>query len=89
MDVNATLREIDAVKDEVLGSHEECGSRRKAYKKTLKEVKRTCGNHASTDLADWIEAQIREQRKLPKGRRVRQQGADICRDHGHTITTND
>lgn len=52
MDVNTTLREIDSVKNEVLGSHEEYQSRRKAYKKTLKEVKRTCGNDASADLAD-------------------------------------
>ena len=89
MDVNATIREIDGIKNEVLGSHEEYQSRRKAYKKTLKEVKRTCGSDASADLADWIKTRIREQRKLPKGRRVRQQGADICRERGHTITTND
>lgn len=37
-----------------MGSHGEYHSRRKAYKKTLNEVKRTCGNDASANLTDWI-----------------------------------
>ena len=93
MDVTQRLRALDDVVDEVLDRHEahhdrtKGESRRRAYEKSLREVERIAGQEAATALAEWIETEIREKRRLPTTRRIRKRGATICRRNGHPVST--
>ena len=93
MDARQRIRALDNVVDEVLDRHEAYhdrmngGSRRRAYEKSLREVKRVAGDEAATALAEWIEREIREKRRLPTTRQIRKRGATICRQNGYDIST--
>ncbi|WP_135533917.1 hypothetical protein [Halostella pelagica] len=91
MDVNDALREIDAAKDgaltEAARRKSQYDHRRQAYKKALREARAIAGDDAARELADWIEATIRDEKQLPRAREVRQKGADICRDRGKEVST--
>lgn len=63
------------------------GSRRKAYEKGLKEVYNVAGKPAARELAEWIAGEIRAGGRFPPARAVRKKGAEICRAHGHEIST--
>ena len=63
------------------------GSRRNSYKKALSEVEDIAGKVAARALADWIQERIRETERFPDARDVRQRGAELCRENGHTIST--
>lgn len=63
------------------------GSRRNAYRKGIEAVREIAGKDAARELAEWIEAEIRTEERLPPARSVRKRGARICRDHGHDIST--
>ena len=93
MSVRPLLKEIDAAVEESVGRHEqyeaekEGKSRRSGYEKAIREVDRIAGRAEATQLAEWLESEIREKGKLPTARRVRQRGADLCRDAGHSVPT--
>lgn len=63
------------------------GSRRNSYEKALKEVKDIAGGPAARALADWMQEQIRSEERFPDARDVRQRGARLCRENGHSIST--
>ena len=90
MNVNEVLKSIDAAKDESLSESEKRNSqydrRRQAYKKAIREVRGTAGNDEARELADWIETRIREDGELPRAREVRQKGADVVRESGHSVS---
>jgi hypothetical protein len=88
MDVTGRLRRIGDLKDEVVGHHVDWDTQRRAYRKTLHEVTALGGEDAADELTEWIEERTRSSGRLPKGRRVRQKGADICRERGHPVSTN-
>lgn len=91
--VRDRVREIDAVVQEVFDvasrrqSEEKAGSRRKAYSKGIEEVRDIAGKPQAEELAEWIEREIRTRERFPSAREVRQQGAEICRESGHEIST--
>lgn len=91
MNVNEVLGEIDAAKDESLSEADRRESqyrrRRQAYEKAIREVRGIAGNDGARELADWIEASIREEKTLPRAREVRQKGADVCRERGQEVST--
>ena len=93
MSVRQLLKDIDAAVEESLGQHDQYEaakdgkSRRSGYEKAIREVDRIAGRAEATQLAEWIESEIRETEKLPTARRVRQRGADLCRDAGHSVPT--
>ena len=63
------------------------GSRRNSYQKALKEVNNIAGQSAARALADWIQAEIRQNERFPNARDVRQRGAQLCRENGHEVST--
>lgn len=63
------------------------GSRRDAYERGLREVRRIAGNSQARDLAERIRDDIRTNERLPSARRVRKWGAEICRESGHEVST--
>lgn len=91
--VKDTLAEIDATTQETFdlatrdAAKRKEGSRRKAYEKGIREVRDIAGKDAALELAEWIQEEIRTDERFPKARSVRKQGARICRDHGHDIST--
>lgn len=91
--VKDTLAEIDATTQDVfdLATREAAkrkeGSRRNAYEKGIREVRDVAGKDAAEELADWIQEEIRTRERFPTARVVRKQGARICREHGHEIST--
>lgn len=93
MSVRPLLKQIDAAVEESVGQHEqyeakkEGKSRRSGYEKAIREVDRIAGRAEAERLAEWIEAKIRDDGKLPTARRVRQRGADVCREAGHSVPT--
>ena len=95
MSVTQSMKHIDRAVEDVIGTHEqyeaekEGQSRRRVYEKSLEEVQRAAGNTEATELARWIEGQIRDEKKFPSGKQVRKKGAEIVRDAGHSVSTND
>ena len=93
MSVKDALREIDAAVEESFDRarrHEErrnARSRRNVYEKALREVRRIAGDEGMWALSQWITKQMREEKNVPSGRRVRQQGARICRKNGYEVST--
>lgn len=93
MSVRELLRDIDNAVEESLGQHEQYeakkdgASRRKGYEKAIREVDTVAGRTEARRLAEWIEAEIRDEGKLPTARRVRQRGADVVREAGHDVPT--
>lgn len=93
MSVTKEMDAIEATIDETLDVGSKRTARKKAksrlevYEKALKEVQQVAGNDPMRELSGWIQSEIREDAEPPSGRRVRQEGADICRDHGETIST--
>lgn len=91
--VRETLVEIDETTQDVfdLATREAAkrkeGSRRKAYEKGVREVRDVAGKDAALELAEWIQEEIRSKERFPTARTVRKQGARICREHGHEIST--
>ena len=87
------VRKIDAVAQDVFDvasrqqAKEKAGSRRKAYKKGIEEVKDVAGKREAETLAEWIESEIRSRERFPTAREVRKQGADICRQSGYEVST--
>lgn len=93
--IDQWMRCIDETAADVfdLGSRnkakEKAGSRRKAYEKGLKEVRQKAGDEEAERLADWIVEEMRTEQRYPSARNVRQKGAELCRQSGHEISTND
>lgn len=93
MSIRPLLKDIDAAVEESIGQHEQYEakkdgkSRRSGYEKAIREVDRIAGRAQAEQLAEWVQSEIREEEKLPTARRVRQRGADICRDSGHSVPT--
>lgn len=89
------LREIDETAAAVLDladreqARETAGSRRDAYERGLAEVRSIAGKPQARALAEWIQGEIREREAFPSAREVRKQGARICRESGHEVSTND
>lgn len=44
-------------------------------------------NPEAATLAEWIREEIRTQESFPSARTVRKQGARICRESGHDVST--
>ena len=95
MSIKQSMRDIDRAVEDAVGSHEryeaekEGRSRRRAYEKSIEAVAELAGKTEAERLATWIETTIRDKEKLPSSRRVRKEGAEICRDAGHSVSTND
>ena len=93
MTVNEALQAIDDTVKEVfdLGTRRQAkrkeGSRRNVYEKSLREVKQVAGDEEMEALKRWLIQSIREDERFPSGRETRKQGAQICRDSGHSIPT--
>lgn len=91
--VKDRVRDIDAVVQEVFDvasrdqAKEKAGSRRKAYKQGIQEVRDIAGKPQAEKLASWIENQIRTRERFPSAREVRKHGAKICRESGAEIST--
>ncbi len=89
------MRDIDRAVEDALETREqyevkrEGRSQRRAYEKSIESVREVAGQAASERLATWIETTIRDEKKLPSSRRVRKKGAEICRDAGESVSTND
>ncbi len=89
------LREIDETAADVFDladrrrAKERAGSRRDAYEKGFNEVQNLAGKPQARELAEWIQSEMREREAFPSARNVRQQGARICRESGHEVSTND
>jgi len=89
------MKHIDRAVEDVLGTHEqyeakkEGQSRRRVYEKSIEAVQRAAGGTEAKQLARWIENRIRDEKELPSGRTVRKKGAEIVRDAGHSVSTND
>ena len=62
-------------------------SRRKAYAKGIEEVRDIAGKEAARELAARIEADMRANERFPSARQVRQWGAELCRERGHSVST--
>ena len=97
MSVTQSMKHIDRTVEKVLGSHEEyeakregrSRSQRRAYEKSIEEVRDVAGTTEAKQLAQWIEEYVRDEKELPTSRQVRKEGAEICRDAGHSVSTND
>lgn len=68
------------------------GSQRKAYEKTLRELR---GIDADDDdegvqvITDWIVERIHEKEKLPGSRAVRREAAKFCRANGYEVRNDE
>ncbi|WP_137283188.1 hypothetical protein [Halorussus salinisoli] len=95
MSIKQSMRDIDRAVEDALETREqyevkrEGRSQRRAYEKSIESVREVAGQAASERLATWIETTIRDEKKLPSSRRVRKKGAEICRDAGESVSTND
>lgn len=91
--VRERLEEIDGAIQDTFDvasrskAKQKAGSRRKAYRKGIEEVKDVAGKSAAGELAEWIESEIRTRERFPTAREVRKQGASICREHGAEVST--
>jgi Zn ribbon nucleic-acid-binding protein len=89
------MKHIDRTVEDVIGAHEqyetdkEGQSRRRAYEQSIEAVHDTAGKTEAKRLARWSEDRIRDEKELPSGRQVRKKGAEIVRDAGHQVSTND
>jgi len=95
MSVEQSMKAIDRAVEDTTSKRqqyrtEQSGrSQRRAYEKSLEEVNDLAGETAVQRLATWIADTIREKKRLPTSRRVRKKGAEMCRDAGHSVSTND
>ena len=95
MSVTQSMKHIDRTVEKVLGTREQYEakqkgrSRRRAYEKSIEEVRDVAGTTEAKQLAQWIEEYVRDERELPTSRQVRKEGAEICRDAGYSVSTND
>ena len=95
MSIKQSMRDIDRAVEDAVGSHEryeaakEGRSRRRGYEKSIEAVAERAGKTAAERLATWIETTIRDEEDLPSSKRVRRKGAEICRDAGGSVSTND
>lgn len=64
-------------------------SRTNVYETALEELRDKAGEDAMWELQDWIIRRIEHRGDAPSGRNVRQQGAEIAREHGAEVSTND
>jgi hypothetical protein len=89
------MEDIDRAVEGSLGGHEryeaakDGRSRRRSYEKSIEVVREAAGRAEAGRLAEWIEERIRAEDSLPSGREVRKKGAEICREAGHSVSTND
>jgi hypothetical protein len=67
----------------------DAGSRRDAYERGIEEVRDIAGKPQARELAAWIQAEMRDREAYPSAREVRKQGARICRESGHEVSTGD
>ena len=77
----------DAVSDDRLSD-----SRRKAYEKTLRELKAIDADDDDEGvrvIADWLVDQIRENETPPGSRDVRRRAATFCRERGYEIRNDE
>lgn len=87
------LRDIDETTVEVfeLGDRRQAKrtakSQRKAYVRGVEEVRDIAGKSAARRLAARIRMDMRENERFPSARQVRQWGAELCRESGHTVST--
>ncbi|WP_135829116.1 hypothetical protein [Halorussus halobius] len=95
MGVEQSMRTVDRAVEESIGKRQQYRnddsgrSQRRTYEKSLEAVDDLAGEAAAQRLASWIAETIREKEKLPPSRRVRKKGAEICRDAGYSVSTND
>jgi len=91
MNVDERLKTIDAARGESLTESEkrqgQYDCRRQAYRKASRAARGAAGNDEASELANWIEARIREDGRLPRSREVRQKEADVVRENGRTVST--
>ena len=85
-EVDDTTRDVFDVASRRRAREKE-GSRRDAYGEGIREVRRIAGNEAVRELAERIRADVRTDERSPSARRVRQWGAEICRESGHEVST--
>lgn len=85
-DIDDTTREVFDVANRRQARKKE-GSRRNAYEKGIREVRRIAGDAQARELAERIQADIRTNERFPSARRVRRWGAEICRESGHEVST--
>lgn len=93
MAVAEEMREIERTIEQTFDRHQRkeardtAESRMTVYRKALKEVRDVAGTAAMHQLGEWIRERVADRERAPGGREVRQQGARICREHGHEIST--
>jgi hypothetical protein len=93
MTVREALRAIDGAVQDVfdLGTRRQAkqkeGSRRTVYEKSLREVQQVAGDDEMAELTRRVIRSIRENERFPSGRETRKNGAQVCRDSGHSIPT--
>ena len=91
--VTEWLREIDAAAMETFDfgaradAKRKAGSRRKAYRRGLREVSDVAGRGRGRELAEWIQEQIRTEERFPSAREVRKRGAKLVRESGGEVST--
>jgi len=95
MNVEESMTEIDRAVEETISDPRKYRnerterSQRRAYEKSLEAVDDLASEAAVKRLATWVADTIREKEKLPTSRRVRKKGAEICRDAGYSVSTED
>ena len=93
MAITEEMGRIEATIEETFDRHQRkeardtAKSRLNVYRKALKEVRDVAGTAAMHELGGWIREHVGDRKKAPSGRQVRQHGAQICREHGHEIST--
>lgn len=91
--VSELVRDVDATAVAVFDladrrrAKERAGSRRDAYERGFEEVRDVAGKPQARRLAEWIQSEMREREAFPSAREVRKQGAAICRESGHEVST--
>ena len=89
--VAAAMKRIIEASDE-LQDADFGGSRRDAYKKTLKAlaaIEADDDDEGIDVITDWIVEQIDEKGKLPGSRAVRREAAKFCRSNGYEVRVDE
>ncbi|MFB6269144.1 MAG: hypothetical protein ABEH83_04315 [Halobacterium sp.] len=93
--VTELLRDVDETAVDVFDlaerreAKQDAGSRRDAYERGIEEVRDKAGKPQARELAEWIQAEMRDREAYPTAREVRKQGAKLCRESGHEVSTGD
>ncbi len=82
----AMKRVVEA--SETLSNTEFTWSQRKAYEKTLQELK-AIDDEGIRAVSDWIVGRINESETLPSSRAVRREAAKFCRANGYQVRNDE